>query len=77
MSELWDFTHISVTQNNLQDCFTFGKVDLVPTVEEYTTLLCCPRIQVDKVILEPPTSDFLKETNEHNWDERAMRHGPD
>ncbi|MBA0678741.1 hypothetical protein Goari_020066 [Gossypium aridum] len=23
-------------------------VDLVPTVEEYTTLLCCPRIQVDK-----------------------------
>ncbi|MBA0794834.1 hypothetical protein Gohar_019125 [Gossypium harknessii] len=28
--------------------FTFGKVDLVPTVEEYTTLLCCPRIQADK-----------------------------
>ncbi|MBA0667440.1 hypothetical protein Goklo_000524, partial [Gossypium klotzschianum] len=24
-------------------------VDLVPTVEEYTTLLCCPRIQADKV----------------------------
>ncbi|MFQ6660246.1 hypothetical protein Gotur_028843 [Gossypium turneri] len=23
-------------------CFTFGKVDLVPTVEEYTTLLRCP-----------------------------------
>ncbi|MBA0865690.1 hypothetical protein Goshw_014514 [Gossypium schwendimanii] len=69
MSELWDFTRISVTQNNLQvlkevekhlfralaqywnlayNCFTFGKVDLVPTVEEYTTLLCCLRIQVDK-----------------------------
>ena len=30
-------------------CFTFGKVDLVPTVEEYTTLLRCPKIQVDKV----------------------------
>ncbi|XP_012435464.1 uncharacterized protein LOC105762099 [Gossypium raimondii] len=29
-------------------CFTFGKVDLVPTVEEYTTLLHCPRLQVDK-----------------------------
>ncbi|MBA0786521.1 hypothetical protein Gotri_000102 [Gossypium trilobum] len=29
-------------------CFTFGKVDLVPTVEEYTTLLRCPKIQVDK-----------------------------
>ncbi|MBA0729482.1 hypothetical protein Golax_023265 [Gossypium laxum] len=22
---------------------------MVPTVEEYTALLCCPRIQVDKV----------------------------
>ncbi|MBA0803770.1 hypothetical protein Gohar_013947 [Gossypium harknessii] len=61
MLELWDFTRISVTQNNLQElkeiwnqwddeinCFTFGKVDLVPTVEEYTTLLCCLRIQADK-----------------------------
>ncbi|KAA3462014.1 6-phosphofructo-2-kinase/fructose-2,6-bisphosphatase-like protein [Gossypium australe] len=28
--------------------FTIGKVDLVPTVEEYTTLLLCPRIQADK-----------------------------
>ncbi|MBA0563299.1 hypothetical protein Golob_008283 [Gossypium lobatum] len=34
--------------NLAYNCFTFGKVDLVPTVEEYTTLLCCPRIQVDK-----------------------------
>ncbi|MFQ6650321.1 hypothetical protein Gotur_022317 [Gossypium turneri] len=24
-------------------CFTFGKVDLVPIVEEYTTLLWCPK----------------------------------
>ncbi|KAG8475524.1 hypothetical protein CXB51_032282 [Gossypium anomalum] len=31
-----------------EGCFTFGKVDLVPTIEEYTTLLRCPRIQVDK-----------------------------
>ncbi|MBA0761508.1 hypothetical protein Gotri_024145 [Gossypium trilobum] len=29
-------------------CFTFGTVDLVPTVEEYTTLLRCPKIQVNK-----------------------------
>ncbi|MBA0670339.1 hypothetical protein Goklo_024861, partial [Gossypium klotzschianum] len=29
-------------------CFTFGKVDLVPTVQEYTALLHCPRLQVDK-----------------------------
>ncbi|MBA0659907.1 hypothetical protein Goklo_011996 [Gossypium klotzschianum] len=51
MSELWEFTHISVTQNNLQELkelLTFGKVDLVPTVEEYTTLLCCLRIQAEK-----------------------------
>ncbi|MFQ6667419.1 hypothetical protein Gotur_033458 [Gossypium turneri] len=95
-SELWDFTRISVVQNDLREiremwdqwdnetkqllycnygdlsyllsvkvdkylfrafaqfwnpaysCFTFGKVDLTPTVEEYTTLLRCPRIQVDK-----------------------------
>ncbi|MBA0876853.1 hypothetical protein Goshw_028882 [Gossypium schwendimanii] len=68
VSELWDFTRISVTQNNLQElkeiwdqwsdevdkhlfraitqfwnpaysCFTFGNVDLVPTIEEYVTLL--------------------------------------
>ncbi|MBA0754105.1 hypothetical protein Gogos_005400 [Gossypium gossypioides] len=61
--ELWDFTGISVTQNNLQElkeiwvrwddevkhCFTFRKVDMVPTIEEYTTLLRCPRVQMDKI----------------------------
>ncbi|MFQ6670766.1 hypothetical protein Gotur_035553 [Gossypium turneri] len=35
--------------NSAFSCFTFGKVDLVPTMEEYTTLLRCLRIQVDKV----------------------------
>ncbi|MBA0820688.1 hypothetical protein Gohar_028313, partial [Gossypium harknessii] len=35
--------------NPTYSCFTFGKVDLVPTVEEYTTLLRCPRIQANKV----------------------------
>ncbi|MFQ6654630.1 hypothetical protein Gotur_025535 [Gossypium turneri] len=87
VSKLWDFTRISVTQNNLQElkeiwdqwndevrqlfynnygdlpylldvkvekhlfcalaqfwnpaycCFTFGKVDFVPTIEEYVALL--------------------------------------
>ncbi|MBA0575948.1 hypothetical protein Golob_025105 [Gossypium lobatum] len=50
MSELWDFTRITLSQywNSAYSCFTFGKVDLVPTVEEYTTLLCCPWIQADK-----------------------------
>ncbi|MBA0626282.1 hypothetical protein Godav_003979 [Gossypium davidsonii] len=59
-SELWDCARISITQNNLQEalvqfwnsaysCFTFGRVDLVPTVEEYTVLLHCPRIQANKI----------------------------
>ncbi|MBA0881023.1 hypothetical protein Goshw_012332 [Gossypium schwendimanii] len=34
--------------NPAHSCFTFGKVDSVPTVEEYTTLLRCPKFQVDK-----------------------------
>ncbi|MFQ6654771.1 hypothetical protein Gotur_025617 [Gossypium turneri] len=34
--------------NPAYSCFTFGKVDLVPTVEEYTALLRCSKIQVDK-----------------------------
>ncbi|KAG8490381.1 hypothetical protein CXB51_016096 [Gossypium anomalum] len=97
MSELSDYTRISVTQNNLQElkaiwdqwgnetkqsfygkyrdfpylfdiqvdenlfralaqfwnpaysCFTFGEVDLVPTVEEYTALLWCSRFQCDRI----------------------------
>ncbi|MBA0845202.1 hypothetical protein Goarm_022360 [Gossypium armourianum] len=52
-SELWDFTCISITQNNLQELKEIwsqwdDEVDLVPTVEEYTALLRCPRIQADK-----------------------------
>ncbi|MBA0881880.1 hypothetical protein Goshw_004913 [Gossypium schwendimanii] len=56
ISELWDFTRVSVTQNNLQElkeiwdqwnnevsCFTFGNVDLVPTIEEYMILLLCSK----------------------------------
>ncbi|KAL1134584.1 hypothetical protein V6Z11_A12G112500 [Gossypium hirsutum] len=34
--------------NSAYKCFTFGEVDLVPTIEEYTTLLKCPKIQVRK-----------------------------
>ncbi|KAG8499454.1 hypothetical protein CXB51_006003 [Gossypium anomalum] len=97
MSELSDYTRISVTQNNLQElkvtwdqwgnetkqsfygkygdlpylfdiqvdenlfqalaqfwnpaysCFTFGEVDLVPTMEEYTALLRCLRFQCDRI----------------------------
>ncbi|MFQ6664389.1 hypothetical protein Gotur_031520, partial [Gossypium turneri] len=35
--------------NSVYSCFTFGEVDLVPTIEEYTVLLRCPKIQADKV----------------------------
>ncbi|MBA0828533.1 hypothetical protein Goarm_013205, partial [Gossypium armourianum] len=53
VSELWDFTRISLLH--------FWKVDLVPTVEEYTTLIRCPKIQANKAYSRPaniPT--FLK-----------------
>ncbi|MBA0611667.1 hypothetical protein Godav_012335, partial [Gossypium davidsonii] len=47
--------------NSAYSCFTFGKVDLVPIVEEYTVLLRCLRIQADKAysrVVNAPT--FLK-----------------
>ncbi|KAG8497246.1 hypothetical protein CXB51_008469 [Gossypium anomalum] len=34
--------------NSAYKCFTFGEVDLVPTIEEYTALLRCPKVQVRK-----------------------------
>ncbi|KAK5795268.1 uncharacterized protein LOC128282172 [Gossypium arboreum] len=34
--------------NSAYKCFTFGEVDLVPTMKEYTTLLRCLKIQVRK-----------------------------
>ncbi|KAG8497189.1 hypothetical protein CXB51_008438 [Gossypium anomalum] len=68
-SELWDFTRVNLTQNELQElrdiwdqwdeenpaysCFTFGDVDLVPNLEEYTTLLRCLRIQGHKAYVRP------------------------
>ncbi|MFQ6668128.1 hypothetical protein Gotur_033894, partial [Gossypium turneri] len=35
--------------NLAYSCFTFGKVDLVPTIEEYTALLRCSKVQVDRI----------------------------
>ncbi|MBA0786223.1 hypothetical protein Gotri_027852 [Gossypium trilobum] len=47
--------------NPTYSCFTFGKVDLVPTVEEYTTLHRYPRIQADKAYFRAANiSTFLK-----------------
>ncbi|MFQ6630972.1 hypothetical protein Gotur_009047 [Gossypium turneri] len=75
--ESWEFTHLSYLLNIKVDkhlfralaqfwnpacsCFTFGGVDLVPTMEEYMALLCCSKIQVDKAysrVVNVPT--FLK-----------------
>ncbi|KAG8502514.1 hypothetical protein CXB51_001100 [Gossypium anomalum] len=39
MVQFWNFAY---------KCFTFGEIDLVPTIEEYTTLLRCPKVQVRK-----------------------------
>ncbi|MFQ6660469.1 hypothetical protein Gotur_028982 [Gossypium turneri] len=59
VSELWDFMRISVDKhlfraltqfwNPAYSCFTFGKVDLVPTIDEYVALLRCTKFQVDRV----------------------------
>ncbi|MFQ6651641.1 hypothetical protein Gotur_023886 [Gossypium turneri] len=35
--------------NPAYSCFTFGKVYLVPTIEEYVALLRCSRFQADRV----------------------------
>ncbi|MBA0731035.1 hypothetical protein Golax_022444 [Gossypium laxum] len=43
VSKLWDFIPLAQYWNPTYSCFTFGKVDLVPTVEEYMALL--PRIK--------------------------------
>ncbi|MBA0853554.1 hypothetical protein Goshw_019019 [Gossypium schwendimanii] len=74
VSELWDFTRISVIQNNHQELkeiwnsaysyFTFGKMDLVPTVEEYTTLLRSLKIRPNKFArFDLSTPDMKKRVN--------------
>ncbi|KAA3483242.1 Nucleoside-triphosphatase THEP1 [Gossypium australe] len=58
------FRAISQYWNSVYSCFTFGRVDLVPTVEEYIVLLRCPKIQVDKAYSRAPnvpTFDLILE----------------
>ncbi|KAL4347274.1 hypothetical protein GQ457_17G010880 [Hibiscus cannabinus] len=38
------------------NCFTFGIVDMTPTIEEYTALLRCLRIKEGKVYIKPKES---------------------
>ncbi|KAA3460704.1 6-phosphofructo-2-kinase/fructose-2,6-bisphosphatase-like protein [Gossypium australe] len=42
-------TQLEKGDSLMESCFTFGKMDLLPTVKEYTTLLHCLKIQTDKV----------------------------
>ncbi|MFQ6661024.1 hypothetical protein Gotur_029324, partial [Gossypium turneri] len=35
--------------NPAYSCFTFGNVDLVPTIKKYVALLQCSKFQVDRV----------------------------
>ncbi|MFQ6651542.1 hypothetical protein Gotur_023828 [Gossypium turneri] len=47
--------------NLAYSCFTFENVDLVPTIEEYTALLRCSRVQIDRIyskVVNVPT--FLR-----------------
>ncbi|MBA0873802.1 hypothetical protein Goshw_007240, partial [Gossypium schwendimanii] len=46
LKEIWDQWNEG---NPAYSCFTFRKVNLVPTVEEYMALLRCSKIQVDRV----------------------------
>ncbi|MBA0879692.1 hypothetical protein Goshw_000826 [Gossypium schwendimanii] len=46
MQKIWDQWN---EENPTYSCFTFGKVELVLTVEEYMALLRCSKVQVDKV----------------------------
>ncbi|MBA0730702.1 hypothetical protein Golax_025944, partial [Gossypium laxum] len=69
-----DFSSISMTQNDLQELkevwdqwddetnqLFYCNNDLVPTVEEYTTLLHCSRIQADKAYSRAANAlNFLK-----------------
>ncbi|KAL4361251.1 hypothetical protein GQ457_04G017670 [Hibiscus cannabinus] len=42
--------------NPAYNCFTFGSIDLVPTIEEYLSLIRCPRMQIDNPYLKAPSS---------------------
>ncbi|XP_012482998.1 uncharacterized protein LOC105797597 [Gossypium raimondii] len=60
VSELWNFTvdkrlfrALAQFWNAAYSCFTFEKVDLVPTIEEYTALLRCLKIEVDRAYSRP------------------------
>ncbi|KAL1120467.1 hypothetical protein V6Z11_D01G168000 [Gossypium hirsutum] len=46
--------------NSAYSCFSFGKVDLVPTIEEYMALLWCSKSQVDRIYSRAANAHFLR-----------------
>ncbi|MBA0672571.1 hypothetical protein Goklo_000034 [Gossypium klotzschianum] len=46
--------------NSAYSCFTFRKVDLVPTIKEYMALLRCSKIQVDRIYSKAVSAPFLR-----------------
>ncbi|KAG8494668.1 hypothetical protein CXB51_012261 [Gossypium anomalum] len=50
--------------NSAYNCITFGRVDLVPTIEEYTALFRCLKIQVDRI--------YSKAANDPAFSKRLM-----
>ncbi|KAL1071439.1 hypothetical protein V6Z11_D11G089500 [Gossypium hirsutum] len=46
--------------NPAYSCFSFGKVDLVPTIEEYMALLRCSKSQVDRIYSRAANVPFLR-----------------
>ncbi|KAL4281647.1 hypothetical protein GQ457_03G000030 [Hibiscus cannabinus] len=66
LTRVWDITlllHVQVNRelfrvmtqfwNPTYNCFTFGNVDMMPTIEEYEALVYCPKIQKDKIYSRP------------------------
>ncbi|MBA0870359.1 hypothetical protein Goshw_011416 [Gossypium schwendimanii] len=61
LKEIWDQWYDETKRLFYREYGDLRKVNLMPTVEEYTTLLCFPRIQADKAYSRVANiPDFLK-----------------
>ncbi|XP_039014069.1 uncharacterized protein LOC120143952 [Hibiscus syriacus] len=49
-------------KSKIISCFTFGKVDLTPTIEECRAFICCPRIYEDMIYIKSPNTTPFKKT---------------
>ncbi|KAE8654176.1 E3 ubiquitin protein ligase upl2, putative isoform 2 [Hibiscus syriacus] len=46
--------------NPAYSCFTFGRVDMTPTIEEHQALVRCPRSQIDRIYTKLPVTPSFK-----------------